>query len=464
MTSEQNTIIVNELPLIQTCPNFLSKDECNELIEYSKGKLEQGEVVDGITGESVVNVDYRSAFTCALSKSSEISKTIFNKVEKFTNISSLQYEIASITHYAVGQQFKLHPDYLNPRDTHDSKSILQYGGNRIGTIIIYLNEVEKGGETLFPWIGQFIIPKTGKLVHFKYNYSNAELNIRTEHASMPVLEGEKYILTIWFREQPVSNIVEHPLTFVAEEAIRTNLVDTKFEIKCGIAEDQQILSVELPANNDPANVILVPFTGGMDSSLLLYLIGALNNQQSIPYHIRPICIYLIEADGTHSNLEDYQGVIDMYELIKNKIGGNISSLMFEPGRSIRHGILSYKDDNNPRHTKTHKFLNRMYVYSAENAIPNEDDPRWKNVGWSRTKSTIDFWRQPFFNLQKYHIVDAMLQLGLTDIIEHTRKCQHNHPTLDHVCKYMLCNERRWAFTKLQREEIGNKYFINKGTQ
>ena len=464
MTPEPKPITVNELPLIQTCPNFLSKDECDELIEYSNGKLEQSEIVDGKTGEYKVDVNYRSALTCGVDRSLDISKTIFAKVAAFTNTNPLQYENASITHYSVGQRFKIHGDYFESCNTDNVKSKIQYGGNRIGTILIYLNEVEEGGETLFPWTRQFIIPKTGSLLYFKYDYANPELNIRTEHEGMPVLKGEKYILTIWIREQPIPNFVNTPLTFTAVSAIRTNLVDTKFTIDCGPSNDRQILSVELPANNNPANVILVPFTGGMDSSLLLYLIGALNNQQSIPYHIRPICIYLIESDGTYSNLEDYQSVIDMYKLIKNKIGGNISSLMFEPGRSMQHGILSYKDDNNPRYAKTHKFLNRMYVYSAENAIPNEDDPQWQNIGWSRKKSTIDFWRQPFFNLQKYHIVDAMLQLGLTDIIEHTRKCQHNHPTLDHVCKYMLCNERRWAFTKLQKEDVGNKYFINKGTQ
>ena len=464
MTSEQKTITVNELPLIQICTNFLSKDECDELIEYSNGKLEQSEVVDGLTGKSKVDIDYRSAFTCPVSKSSEISKKIFDKVEKFTNISSLQYEVSSITHYSVGQQFKLHGDYFELSETEVLKTKLKYGGNRIGTIIIYLNNVENGGETFFPWIPEYVTPSPGDLVYFKYDYPNAELNIRTEHTSMPVLEGEKYILTIWFREQLVTNIVENPLNFNNVTQIRTKLVDTKFELECGTTEDRQILSVELPANNDPANTILVPFTGGMDSSLLLYLLGALNNQQSIPYHIRPICIYKENGDATFYDLENNENVVMMYELVKNKIGGNITRLMFEPGRSIRHGILKYKDDNNLKYKSTHKFLNRQYIYSAENELPNEDDPRWQNVDWHRTKSIVDFWRQPFFNLQKYHIVDAMLQLELTDIIEHTRKCEYNHPTLDHVCKYVLCNERRWAFTRLQQEDVGNKYFINKGIQ
>lgn len=457
------TQIFNELPLIQQCANFLSTNECNELIHYSKNKLIQSEIVDGTTGEIRTDYQCRSATTCIIDDNFSLGEQIFNRIEQFTGINKSHYEYANITHYEVGQRFDLHADYFELTTRNNVKDRLRRGGNRIGTIIIYLNNVDEGGETSFPWLGKLVTPLQGGLIYFKYDYDDGEVNIRTEHESIPVVKGEKYILTVWITEQPKSVEVPEPKLFADEKQIRTNLVDTTFSIECGTTTDKRVLSITLPANNDPRNSIIVPFTGGMDSSLLLFLIGALNNKQSIPYHIIPICVYL-DNNGDIHNWENADNVIVMYRLIKELVGGNIKMMMFEPGLSIRDGILKFKDGTNGNYDKVFRTIKKLYVYSAENELPTDDDPRWKNNTWSRTPSYVDFWKQPFFNLQKYHIVDAILQLGLESILEHTQKCAFNHPTLEHNCHQILCNERRWAFTKLNKEEIGNKYFINKGTE
>lgn len=465
-----NIETLQELPLLQVVKQFLSPAECKEIIEYSQGRLVPSEVIRYEDGQQVVDYAIRSASTTFIPTDSELSNRVFEKVSNYLNISSSRFERLALTHYSTGQEFKLHPDYFatdksitGPDSTAER---CKFGGNRISTVIVYLNTVEEGGETHFPWLGKFIKPEQGDLVFFKYDYNDPELNVRTNHASVPVIAGEKYIFTIWIRETAIDQEYPAYKNFTTESEYLENLKSGEYELECGPEYDRQLLKVNLPANTDPCNTIVVPYTGGMDSSLVLYLLGALNNQQVIPYHIKPICIF--EGDMENWNpLEDHSNVETMVELIQSKIGGNIrrpSFIPMEPGTKMTDAILGFYKKNTADLilNKSFRFFNPTLIYSGENALPTEDDHRWKDVPWSRTRSYSPIWIQPLFNLKKYHILDAIMQLGLEDILEHTSKCRHNHLSLDEICHYILCNERRWAFTKLGLSELGNKYFINKG--
>lgn len=61
---------------------------------------------------------------------------------------------------------------------------------RIGTYILYLNDVASGGETEFLYLSQRIEPKAGRLVIFPAGYVHT-------HRGNPPLSGEKYIMTGW---------------------------------------------------------------------------------------------------------------------------------------------------------------------------------------------------------------------------------------------------------------------------
>lgn len=49
-----------------------------------------------------------------------------------------------ILHYEHGEKYEPHFDYF-----HD-KANQELGGHRIATVLMYLSNVEKGGETIFP--------------------------------------------------------------------------------------------------------------------------------------------------------------------------------------------------------------------------------------------------------------------------------------------------------------------------
>ena len=283
---KNNYTLLNDTPLIKKWNNFLSKEECQELIEYGKQGLVPGKVVNA-NGDSIVNYAHRNA-SVSITDSPEVLlklDSIRDKISEYIEMDKSRFEKCTITHYAVGQNFKTHPDYFISLDTEIHKKAThqrcKMGGNRVSTVILYLNDVIKGGETYFPWLNLKIKSEQGNMVQFDYDYEDFMNNIHSEHAGMPVLEGEKWIITIWVREQPLTQEVTNFKIFSEEAQIYKSLTDSEFELECGPEYDRRILQIELPANNSPTNDILVGFTGGMDSCLLLYLLGALNNLQVI---------------------------------------------------------------------------------------------------------------------------------------------------------------------------------------
>ena len=70
--------------------------------------------------------------------------------------------------------------------------------------MVYLNDVNEGGATRFLAIEQNISPQKGLAVVWNNRYPNGQLNYDSLHAGLPVEDGEKLILTKWFREHQVA--------------------------------------------------------------------------------------------------------------------------------------------------------------------------------------------------------------------------------------------------------------------
>jgi prolyl 4-hydroxylase len=101
--------------------------------------------------------------------------------------------------YAPGQQFRAHHDYFHESEDYWQRVRLE-GGQRTWTAMIYLNDVEEGGATWFPQAGVRFRPRRGLLLIWNNMARDGEPNPATLHEGMPVIDGVKYIVTKWFRE------------------------------------------------------------------------------------------------------------------------------------------------------------------------------------------------------------------------------------------------------------------------
>ncbi len=67
--------------------------------------------------------------------------------------------------------------------------------------MIYLCDVEEGGETNFPRLGLKVPPRRGTLLIWNNMRPDGSPNGETVHAALPVMRGTKYVLTRWYRER-----------------------------------------------------------------------------------------------------------------------------------------------------------------------------------------------------------------------------------------------------------------------
>jgi prolyl 4-hydroxylase len=132
--------------------NFLSADECEQLIALAHPRLDRSTVVDPVTGRNVV-AGHRS------------SHGMFFRLGETPLITRLEARIAELTgtpvengeglqmlHYEEGAESTPHVDYLIAGNESNRESIAR-SGQRMGTLLMYLNDVEDGGETVFPQLG-----------------------------------------------------------------------------------------------------------------------------------------------------------------------------------------------------------------------------------------------------------------------------------------------------------------------
>jgi prolyl 4-hydroxylase len=76
-------------------------------------------------------------------------------------------------------------------------------GARILTFFLYLSDVEEGGGTQFPNLGNppglTVLPKKGKALLWPSvkNDNPLEWDTRPHHAALPVLKGLKYACNAW---------------------------------------------------------------------------------------------------------------------------------------------------------------------------------------------------------------------------------------------------------------------------
>jgi prolyl 4-hydroxylase len=180
--------------MVKEINNFLSDEECNELINLSSGSFDNVEVL----GE---NIDgYRVAKgTWLEEEDGEVVIKYRKLISEITQIPTINMESINVLKYDIGGEYKDHHDFFHPNENYYDDEIKR-GGQRLKTGLVYLNDNFEGGETSFPNLNIKIVPKKGKLVLWDNIKDDGSLDYDSIHAGLPVTNGFKYIAVIWIRE------------------------------------------------------------------------------------------------------------------------------------------------------------------------------------------------------------------------------------------------------------------------
>jgi prolyl 4-hydroxylase len=190
-------------PVLVLFDNLMSPEECDELIRLATVKLKRSAIVDPATGESKVIDDRSSYGTFFHVNENDFIARLDRRIAELMHWPVEKGEGIQILHYPVGGEYKAHFDYFPPKDP-GSQTHLERGGQRVSTLVMYLNDVAEGGETTFPSIHLAVNPKKGAAAYFEYGNDLGQVDPLSLHAGCPVLAGEKWIATKWMREHRYS--------------------------------------------------------------------------------------------------------------------------------------------------------------------------------------------------------------------------------------------------------------------
>jgi len=192
---------------LHTLEEFLTEFECNNIVAAIKSKLRPSEL-----SSHEDDKNYRTSRTCDLEcLNDRVSQELDMRICKLLGIDPSYSEPIQGQYYEVGQEFKEHTDYF---EAHEIGTHGRTMGQRTITCMIYLNDVEEGGETVFTRVGAQFKPKRGMAVIWNSLNPDGSTNINSMHQALPVIKGYKAVITKWFRSN--SSLPQHPPMFTKE--------------------------------------------------------------------------------------------------------------------------------------------------------------------------------------------------------------------------------------------------------
>nr|XP_023892476.1 probable prolyl 4-hydroxylase 3 [Quercus suber]XP_023892477.1 probable prolyl 4-hydroxylase 3 [Quercus suber] len=209
---EQWTETLSWEPRVFIYHNFLSKEECEHIISLAKPHMRKSTIVDSKSGRGIES-RVRTSFGMFLHRGQDkIIRDLERRIADFTLIPVEHGEGLQVLHYEVGQKYEPHFDFFH------NELYTRNGGQRLATLLMYLSDVEEGGETVFPAANQnfssvpwwdelsecgkkglSVKPKMGDALLFWNMSPNGKLDPLSLHGSCPVIRGDKWSSTKWMR-------------------------------------------------------------------------------------------------------------------------------------------------------------------------------------------------------------------------------------------------------------------------
>ena len=185
------------LPRVVVLGSLLSDEECDALIAAALPRMARSLTVETKSGGEELNESRTSNGMFFNRGESELLQRIEARIARLVNWPVENGEGMQVLHYGVGTEYKPHYDYFDPTEP-GTPTILKRGGQRVGTLVMYLNDPAQGGGTTFPDVGLEVAPQRGNAVFFSYDQPHP--STRTLHGGAPVITGEKWVATKWLRQ------------------------------------------------------------------------------------------------------------------------------------------------------------------------------------------------------------------------------------------------------------------------
>lgn len=191
--------VVSQAPRVATLEGLLTAEECRYVMLMGAPWLKRARVVDPRTGEWLEH-PVRTAFDATFNDMIEDFqlRLLQMRMAAAIGIDFTRAEHMVLLRYLPGQEYRPHRDYLPPQTLAGDRP---QAGQRAATLCAYLCDVESGGGTAFPEADLVVDARMGRAVAFRNTDDAGRPDPDSLHAGTPVLAGEKWLATLWFRER-----------------------------------------------------------------------------------------------------------------------------------------------------------------------------------------------------------------------------------------------------------------------
>ena len=201
--------------------NIMSDDECDQFLDIARPRVQRSTVIDSVTGQSKVDPIRTSEQTFLNRGKYPIVTKIEERLARITHLPAYHGEDMQILKYGLGQKYDAHHD-VGELDSKSGAQLASEGGHRVMTVLLYLSDVEEGGETAFPdseWIDPSmgetrgpwsdcaedhvaVKPKKGDGLLFYSVTPDYKIDPKSMHTGCPVIRGTKWTATKWIHAKP----------------------------------------------------------------------------------------------------------------------------------------------------------------------------------------------------------------------------------------------------------------------
>jgi prolyl 4-hydroxylase len=184
--------ILSERPHVVRFDGLFTVEECRYLAAAAAPMLQPSVVVDNRTGRQIrdpVRTSDGVGFTWPLENPAV--HALNRRIAAASGTRVEQGEPLQVLRYRPGQEYKTHYD-----------AIPGFANQRVMTMLVWLNDAYRGGETSFPSAGLEIRGRIGDAILFRNTGPDGRRDEAAAHAGCPVTRGEKIIASRWIRAEP----------------------------------------------------------------------------------------------------------------------------------------------------------------------------------------------------------------------------------------------------------------------
>jgi hypothetical protein len=191
-----------DAPRVLTIESFLSPVACAWIVDRARPSLDAARVKNAEQGGANVHaLRTNTGMGFSLIDTDLVIQLAHARIAVAIGQPASHQEPSNILHYAPGQEYRPHFDFIDPGVEHFARE-LQTVGQRTTTFLIYLNDDYDGGATTFPRLDWSFKGKTGDALVF-WNLTDGQPDARTLHAGTPTTNGVKWLFSKWVRDRPV---------------------------------------------------------------------------------------------------------------------------------------------------------------------------------------------------------------------------------------------------------------------